>query len=71
MRIKNVEICNSKNARFNSHLVNFQACMAQTKSLYDISHVVSNFYGTEIDICAGFGSVGSTEKKIRPIMRNF
>ena len=34
-----------------------------SKSLY-MSHVVSNFYGTEIEICAGFGPVGSTEKTI-------
>ena len=34
-----------------------------TKSLY-ISRAVSNFYGTEIEICAGFGPVGSTEKKM-------
>ena len=33
------------------------------QSLY-ISNVVSNFYGTEIEIWAGFGPVGSTEKKI-------
>jgi hypothetical protein len=26
--------------------------------------VVSNFYGTEIEIWAGFGSVGNTEKTI-------
>jgi hypothetical protein len=25
---------------------------------------VSNFYGTEIEILAGFGPVGNTEKKI-------
>ena len=31
------------------------------KSLY-ISHVVSNFYWTEIEIWAGFGPVGNTEK---------
>ena len=31
------------------------------KSLH-ISCVVSNFYGTEIEIRAGFGPVGSTEK---------
>jgi hypothetical protein len=41
----------------------------QPKSLY-ISHAVSNFFGTEIEICAGFGPVGSTEKKIRQIMSN-
>ena len=28
-----------------------------------ISYTVSNFYGTEIEIWAGFGPVGSTEKK--------
>ena len=32
------------------------------KSLY-ISPVVSTFYGTDIEIWAGFGSVRSTEKK--------
>ena len=26
--------------------------------------MVSNFYGTEIEIWAGFGPVGNTEKKI-------
>ena len=41
----------------------------QPKSLY-ISHAVSNFYGTENEIWAGFGPVGSTEKKIRQIMSN-
>ena len=70
MRIKNVEICNSKNARFNSHLANFQACVAQTKSLYDISHAMKNFYGTEIEIWAGLGLVGSTEKN-GTVMSNF
>ena len=34
----------------------------ESKSLY-ISHAVSNFYGTKIEICAGFGPVGITEKK--------
>ena len=34
----------------------------QAKSLY-ISHAVSNFHGTEIDIWAGFGPVGNTEIK--------
>ena len=28
-----------------------------------ISRAVSNFYGTEIEIWAGFGPVGNTEKK--------
>jgi hypothetical protein len=28
------------------------------------SRAKSNFYGTEIEICAGFGAVGNTEKKI-------
>ena len=40
------------------------------KSLH-ISRAVSNFYGTEIKIWAGFGSVGNTEKKIGPKMSNF
>ena len=31
------------------------------KSLY-ISRTVSNFYGAEIEIWAGFGPVGNTEK---------
>ena len=30
-----------------------------------------NFYGTEIDIWAGFGLVGSIEKKIRQILSKF
>jgi hypothetical protein len=29
-----------------------------------MSRAVSNFYGTEIKIWAGFGPVGDTEKKI-------
>jgi hypothetical protein len=33
-----------------------------TKSLY-ISRAVSNFYGTEIEIWAGFGPVGNNEKE--------
>jgi hypothetical protein len=36
------------------------------KSLY-----ISNFYGTEIEIWAGFGPVGNTEKKFGPILSNF
>ena len=44
--------------------------MIVSKSLY-ISLAVSNFYETEIEIWAGFGSVGNTEKKIGPIMSNF
>ena len=41
------------------------------KSLY-ISHAVSNFYRTGIEIWAGFGPIGSTEKKgSGPIMSNF
>ena len=40
------------------------------KSLY-ISRAVSNFYGTEIKIWAGFGPVGNTEKNLGPIMSNF
>ena len=36
------------------------------KSSYK-SRVVSNFYGTEIEIGAGFGPVGTTEKKWGPI----
>ena len=35
---------------------------SDAKSLY-ISRVASNFYGTEIEIWAGFGPVGNTEKK--------
>ena len=35
----------------------------QSHCMY-ISHVVSNFYGTEIEIWAGFGLVGSTKKNI-------
>ena len=31
----------------------------------------SNFCGTEMEIWAGFGTVGSTEKKIGPIMSTF
>ena len=35
----------------------------QAKSLY-ISRAVSNFYGTEIEIWAGFGPAGGTEKNL-------
>jgi hypothetical protein len=42
----------------------------QPKSLW-ISHVVSNLYGTQIEIWAGFGAVDITEKKFGPIMINF
>jgi hypothetical protein len=34
-------------------------------------HMVSNFYGTEIEIWAGFEPVGSTEKSIGLIMSKF
>ena len=44
--------------------------LLSAKSLY-ISHTMSNFYGTEIEIWAGFRPVGSTEKKLGLIMRNF
>ena len=43
------------------------------KSL-DRSRAGSNFYGTEIEIWAGFGPVGNTEKRNwadSPIMSNF
>ena len=37
-----------------------------------ISRAVSNFYGTEIEIWAGFGPVGNTEKiNLEAIMSNF
>ena len=42
----------------------------QAKSLY-ISRAVSKFHGTEFQIWAGSGHVGSTEKKIGPITSNF
>jgi hypothetical protein len=32
---------------------------------------VGDFYGTGIEIWAGFGQIGITEKKIGPIMSNF
>ena len=41
--------------------------MVQTKSSY-ISRAESNFYGTEIEIWAGFGPIGNTEKKFGPIL---
>ena len=41
------------------------------QSLY-ISHMVSNFYGTEIEIWAGFKPVGITEKdNLGPITSKF
>ena len=43
----------------------------QSKSLWR-SHAVGDFYGTGIEIWAGFGPVGNTEKKkFGPIMSNF
>ena len=33
--------------------------------------MVGDFYGTGIEIWAGFGPVGNTEKKFGPIMSNF
>jgi hypothetical protein len=36
-----------------------------------ISCAESHFYGTEIEIWAGFGLVGNTEKRIEPIMSHF
>jgi hypothetical protein len=41
------------------------------KIILYISCVVSNFYETEIEIWAGFGPVGNTEKKLGQIMTNF
>ena len=32
---------------------------------------MSNLYGTEIEIWAGFGPVGSTEKNLEPVIGNF
>ena len=51
-----------------------QECMQVTYVIYSkskyISCAESNFYGTEIEILAGFGLVGNTEKKIGSIMSN-
>ena len=44
---------------------------AATEPAREISHAASNFYGTEIEIWAGFGPVGSNEKHLGPIMSNF
>ena len=41
-----------------------------TKSLW-ISCVVSNFYGTEIEIWSGYGEVGNTEKKLGQLWATF
>ena len=46
----------------NLYTVSFSFISFTTKVIY-ISCTVSNFYGTEIDIWAGFGPVGHTEKK--------
>jgi len=46
------------------------ALYSYTKSLYR-SRARRHFYGTENEIWAGFGPVGSTEKKIEPIMSIF
>ena len=40
-------------------------------NLLFISRAVSNLYGTEIEIWAGFGPFANTEKKIWSIMNNF
>jgi hypothetical protein len=42
----------------------------KAKSLY-ISHVVSNVYGTEIEIGLLLGRLTVLEKKLGPIMSNF
>ena len=44
--------------------------MSLPKSL-ERSPAVGDFYGTGIEIWAGFWPVGITEKKIVPIMSNF
>ena len=44
--------------------------MKQAKSLY-ISPLVSNVYGTEIEIWAGCGQLAIMKKKLELIMSNF
>ena len=46
-----------------SLVIPFLSMPTYSKSLY-VSRVVCNFYGTEIEILAGFGPVGNTEKKL-------
>jgi hypothetical protein len=42
------------------------------KRIFSAETILGNtVYGTEIEILAGFGPVGITEKKIGPIMSNF
>ena len=48
-------------------VLNFQVTEQPTESCTGRSH----FYGSEYEIWAGIGLVGSTEKKIGPIMSNF
>ena len=40
-------------------------------NMYYLARAGSYFYGTEYEIWADFGPVGSTEKKLGPIMSNF
>ena len=47
-----------------------QKTSVQTKVII-YNCAVSNFYGEDIEIWAGFGPVGNTEKEIGPIMSNF
>ena len=47
-----------------------QRLLLLPKSLY-ISCAMSNFYGTEIEIWAGFGLVGNTEKKLGQLWATF
>ena len=48
----------------------FESCGKQSHYVY-ISLALSNFYGTKIEICAGYGPVGNTEKTFWNIMSNF
>jgi hypothetical protein len=57
------KLCNGKNSSFNITLFFSDFTIMSDQSLY-ISHVVSNFYGTEIQIWAGFRPVSITEKTI-------
>ena len=46
---------------FGNGVKNMQAAAYNVARTVYIIHVVSHFYGTEFEIWAGFGPVGSTE----------
>ena len=68
---ENIYIVNNEKSRnFNMTAYLTISSDLYPKSLY-ISRAMSNLYGKEIEIWAGFWPVGSTEKKIELIISNF